>query len=73
MMNGATPVRVLVTEGAVERASPPSAANCNIFTQRRTFEHLANDKAARHEFEEDGSIVIRPADVDIRSADWRYA
>jgi hypothetical protein len=73
MMNGATPVKVLVTEEAVERASLPDTANRNIFTHRRTFEHLANDKAARHDFEEDGSIVIRPDDMDIRSADWRHA
>ncbi len=73
MMNGATPVKVMVTEEAVEMASPPDAQSCSIFTQRRTFEHVANEKAARHEFEEDGTIVIRPDDMDIRAADWRYA
>ena len=73
MMNGGTPVKVVVTEAALKAAVPPNALDRSIFTHRRAFEKLANEKAVRSLFEDDGSIVIRPMDLDIRTADSRYA
>lgn len=73
MMNGASPVKVRVMEDALRAAISPNALSASIFTHRGTFEKLANEKAARDEFEPDGSIIIRPADMTIRSADSRYA
>lgn len=73
MMDGAKAVKVRVTEEALRQAMPANAVNASIFTLRGTFQQLANEKAARHEFEPDGSIIIRPADLDIRVADSKYA
>jgi hypothetical protein len=73
MKNGNTEVKVRVTEEAIRQAAPPDAMNPSIFTLRGRFQELANDKAYRHEFESDGSIVIRAIDIDIRTADSKYA
>lgn len=65
MLSANTPVVVRVTDDALNEVVSPNAMGASIYTYRETFEHLADEKFARHEFEPDGSITIRSADVKL--------
>jgi hypothetical protein len=63
MLSAYSPIVVRVTDDALNEVVPPNALCASIYGYRDTFEHLADEKFARHELEPDGSITIRQADV----------
>jgi hypothetical protein len=68
MKDGARPIPILISYKALERYG--STAGCckssfDAFKRhRRVFERLARDKFIRGNLESDGTIFIRPADVE---------
>ncbi|HEY5289739.1 MAG TPA: hypothetical protein VIJ59_06870 [Caulobacteraceae bacterium] len=63
MLSQESPVMVRVTEEALQDVGPSSALTAPIYKYRNVFEEIADKKFNRHEFEPDGSITIKSADV----------
>ncbi|MGH7023219.1 MAG: hypothetical protein ACREEB_06460 [Caulobacteraceae bacterium] len=63
MLSQECPVMVRVTDEALEEVGPASVLSPSIFKYRDVLEEIADKKFARHEFEPDGTITIKSADV----------
>ena len=57
------PVEVVVTSEALQEVGPVSEFTPSIFKYIEALQHAADEKFKRQEFEEDGSLTIRGADV----------
>jgi hypothetical protein len=63
MLSQNNPVVVRITEEALQEVGPPSALSPSIYKYRSELEEIADRKFMRHEFEPDGTITIKSADV----------
>jgi hypothetical protein len=57
------PVEVVVTSEALREVGPASELTPSIFKYIDELHHAADEKFKRQEFDEDGSLTIRGADV----------
>jgi hypothetical protein len=63
MLSQNSPVVVKVTEEALQEVGPASALSPSIYKYRDALEEIADRKFMRQEFEPDGTITIKSADV----------
>ncbi|HEY7900601.1 MAG TPA: hypothetical protein VIC25_05385 [Caulobacteraceae bacterium] len=63
MLSATSPVVVHVTDEALREVAPPALGSPTIYAFRGVFEQIADRKFMRQEFDDDGAISIKSADI----------